>query len=170
MWCEVSEVPEHYYKKFGGYPIPNCFAEEILKKTGLILNADRFHYSRKIGNSPDLKEKVIFGFSSEELFKKVTEQADYAMKRDLFNNAKSKLHESEYPDDLEKASSFIIQLSDLYDENQLSELTPSLSSDFDDALSTMEKYKNEYSWVNDELEYAKLLRDNIPAMSYGKIN
>ena len=51
VWCEVSGAPEHYYKKFGGHPIPNCFAEEILKKTGLVLNSDGFHYSREIGDS-----------------------------------------------------------------------------------------------------------------------
>ena len=99
----------------------------------------------------------------------MTKQADYAMRRDLFNSGGPSLVESKYAPDLEKASTFIIQLSDLYDEGRISELTPSLSAEFDTAISVMEKYKNDYKWVRDELDYAKDLRLFVPTMEIGRV-
>lgn len=76
FWCEVSGAIEHYFKKYGGFPIPDVYVGEILgkpvKKVG-----DGFHYERMIGmDEGNVMRKCIFGFSSDEVYKKVTEVFD----------------------------------------------------------------------------------------------
>lgn len=58
-WSEVSGAAEHLIIKFGSIPIPNKYAEQILKKPILNLNQDGFHYTREIGGEP--VEKMIVG-------------------------------------------------------------------------------------------------------------
>lgn len=170
VWCETSKVVEHYYKKHHGYPIPNCYVATLLRKPAetISLSVDGFHYKRKIGDQTEESEKVIFGFPNQATMDKVLAEVGYEEKRELFNLSKTIFESSKYPEELEQASSFIIQLSDLYDENTLTELVPSLCADFDTAIQTMERYSSEYKWVADELDYAKELRATIPEITTGK--
>ena len=80
FWSEVSGKIEHYYKKYNGYPIPSCYAAEILGKDpkNIIETGDGLHYQRRIGLLPkganendNLFEKCIYGFKSDDLYNRV---------------------------------------------------------------------------------------------------
>jgi hypothetical protein len=59
MWTEVSGALENKMLKFGGIPIPNIKAKELLNKEIISLNDDGYHYTRLIAGV--LKEKMIIG-------------------------------------------------------------------------------------------------------------
>ena len=87
-WVEASGVIEHYFKKHKGSPIPNTYAPALLRKPNIMLEEDKYHYSRKIG-LPDeegnvkVDTKCIFGFQSQELLKRIMcEFEDYASFRE----------------------------------------------------------------------------------------
>ena len=58
-WGEFSGKTEQLLLKYGGVPIPNDFAEEILGKEIISKNKDGFHYTRMIGGKPF--EKILIG-------------------------------------------------------------------------------------------------------------
>lgn len=58
-WGEFSGKAEHLMLKYGGIPIPNELAGEILNKPIISLNPDGFHYTREIMGEPH--EKIIIG-------------------------------------------------------------------------------------------------------------
>lgn len=69
-WVEVSGRIEYLYEHMNGYPIPNIYAEHILRKE-VILSEDGLHYNRIIGNSDEPLTKVIYGFKDKKLFDKI---------------------------------------------------------------------------------------------------
>lgn len=72
-WAEVSGRIEYLFEHMNGYPIPNVYAEEILKK-GVTLSNDGIHYSRTIGNSDEPITKAIYGFKDKDLFDKIEKE------------------------------------------------------------------------------------------------
>jgi hypothetical protein len=58
-WGEFSGAAEHLMLKYGGVPIPNELAGEILGKKILKLSSDGFHYTREINGEPH--EKILIG-------------------------------------------------------------------------------------------------------------
>lgn len=63
VWVEVSEAPEHMYKKSGLLPVPVDRAEKIMNNRGkkfISKSDDGYHYTRLIGGEP--VEKVILGY------------------------------------------------------------------------------------------------------------
>jgi hypothetical protein len=58
-WGEFSGKTEQLLLKYGGVPIPNDFAEEILGKEIISKNKNGFHYTRMIGGKPF--EKILIG-------------------------------------------------------------------------------------------------------------
>lgn len=171
VWGEVSETIEHYYKKYNGYPIPNCFAAELLEKAPekIQLDQDGFHYYRSIGKSEPLR-KVIYGFRNQEYLNKVLKIIDYQEMRKKFNLSESVLESKEYPEDLKYSSSFVNQLSDLFDEEEITELTPTLSAVLDSSINTLKRYIGKFDWVEKTYEFAKFLRKDIPEMKMGTFN
>ena len=171
VWGEVSEAIEHYYKKFDGYPIPNCFAAELLEKAPekIQLDQDGFHYYRSIGKSEPLR-KVIYGFRDQKTLDKVLKTIDYQEMRKKFNLSESVLESEEYPKDLKYSSSFVNQLSDLFDEGEITELTPTLSAVLDSSIRTLKKHIGQFSWVEKTYEFAKFLKEDIPQMKLGTFN
>lgn len=166
VWAEVSGKVEHYFKKFGGFPLPNEFAAEVLEKkaTKIRLSTDGFHYERIIGTSIDPVKKVIFGFKSKEIANKVMQSADYETRKDLFNTDLLKNESDSSRSDLDCAASFVNQLSDLYDEENLTQLTPGLSAEFDDSIEVLKAHVGEAEWISTTLELANYMRKKIPTV------
>ena len=68
VWAEVSEAPEHMYKKVGMPALSSDAAEEIMNSRGkkiISKNPDGEHYTRIIGGEP--KEKTIVGYDIRKL-------------------------------------------------------------------------------------------------------
>ena len=116
-WAEVSGPIEHYFKKFGGYPIPNFIAKELFRTKFISLNDDGFHYIRELGENKDHVEKCIFGFKSiEEYNRLVSDSSRYADFRDMA------LHEDFTESDVDWAIGVIMDLDELYMDYGLGEL------------------------------------------------
>lgn len=169
VWGEVSGGPEKYFKIFQGYPLPNeLVSTALLKKDEDIqLSEDGFHYKRVIANNPDVTEKVVFGFRNKELFDEAMKIADYEMLRNEFNL--KDLNESENPFSIKSfkaACSFVNQLSDMYDEQNLCQLPPGLSSMLDQSIDILKDNLDTAAWVSKTLEDAEYLRDNISTITY----
>lgn len=62
-WAEVSGKPEELYRRYGGIPIPNEFAEEILDRKIISKDPDGYHYTREINGVP--YRKIIYGSTPE---------------------------------------------------------------------------------------------------------
>ena len=93
-WSEVSGAVEHYFKKHGGFPIPNMYAGDILKKKVQCLE-DKLHYARQIGtNATNIRVKCIYGFASEQLFNEVTKMYDNYEEFRKITNAMSTMKEA----------------------------------------------------------------------------
>ena len=58
-WGEFSGAAEKLMLKYGGVPIPNTLAKDILKKPIISLSPDGFHYYRDINGHKH--EKIIIG-------------------------------------------------------------------------------------------------------------
>ena len=164
-WCEASGPIERWFKKFNGYPLPNEHAVMVLEKPSekIELDADGFYYKRIIGQSeneePD--RKVIFGFRDAKITAEVIGNVDYEIRRNYFNNDLLKESGDELKD-FHYAVSFVDQLSDLYDEEGLRDLTPGLAKDLDLAIKTLEKYKHHKDWVQYTLDNALNLKELMP--------
>ena len=90
--------------------------------------------------------------------------------RKKFNLSESVLESEEYPKDLKYSSSFVNQLSDLFDEGEITELTPTLSAVLDSSIRTLKKHIGQFSWVEKTYEFAKFLKEDIPQMKLGTFN
>jgi len=86
---------------------------------------------------------------------------DYEIRRNYFNNDLLKESGDELKD-FHYAVSFVDQLSDLYDEEGLRDLTPGLAKDLDLAIKTLEKYKHHKDWVQYTLDNALNLKELMP--------
>lgn len=170
MWGEVSGNVEKYFKRFEGYPLPNELVAEVLNKdqSKIELSNDGFHYKRKIANRDDSTEKVIYGFKDKATADKVLALSAYEMARHEFNeqsilNNISSINESFIGKDLsfEGACSFVNQLSDMYDEEGIRQLPPTLSAVLDQSIEILKSNVNRAKWVKMTLSDAEYLRQNI---------
>lgn len=168
VWAEVSGSIEHYYKKFKGYPIPNCYAALVLEKPqeSLQLDPDGFHYTRRIGESDPIK-KVIFGFRDKATMDKVLAKVDYEICREKFNLSDEVLESFKYGKEMKWASSFINQLSDLNDEHEIEELSPQLKAHLEKAIAILQGHVETAGWIKRECEFGKFLLKDIPPMRMG---
>ena len=88
-WCECSDadVIEHYYSKFGGFPIPNIYAKYILEQNenqkGIVksLSEDGYHYEKYFRKLDRCVTKIIYGFNTVELFNKFVENRTVEFQR-----------------------------------------------------------------------------------------
>jgi len=64
-WGEFSGKAEGVMLKYGGIPIPNKYAAQILGKPIKELNPDGYHYTREIGG--ENHEKIIIGHLNLDL-------------------------------------------------------------------------------------------------------
>lgn len=168
VWGEVSGGPEKYFKIFQGYPLPNeLVTNALLKKNGDIqLSEDGFHYKRIIANNPETSEKVVYGFKNKELFDEAMKNADYEMLREKFNLTDISESENQFRiKSFKGACSFVNQLSDMYDEENLCQLPPGLSSMLDQSIDILKDNLNTASWVSKTLEDAEYLRENISTIT-----
>lgn len=101
--------------------------------------------------------------------------ADYESHRQMFNM--SLIKESDDIDSkisetlsFDGACSFVNQLSDLYDEEQLDQLTPGLSSLLDASIKVLHANLNNAKWVKMTLDNAKFLRNHISEIKPFKHN
>ena len=131
-WAEVSHGFEKLFKEKGGNPIPNIYAAEFLrqKPSSLTLSNDDVHYSRIIGDNECPLTKMIFGFKTRELAKKIcAEIADYqAFKVQANSQEIVEAFNSTSAEEVKKtelACDYVNQISELVDEWDCQELLPS---------------------------------------------
>ena len=128
-WGESSDAIEHIFKKFGGNPIPNSLAREILRidadDTNFRLDDDGVHYIRLIRG--EMKRKMIFGFKDEETRQKAENAVrDYGEFKLRTNSSISRISESN--DDvcvmMNEARTYLSRLFDLHYEEGFNEILP----------------------------------------------
>ena len=136
FWTESSNAIEHWFKKYGGYPIPNEFIETILNKHdgSIILDADGVHYSRAING--ELHKKMMFGFNSEETYKHVTvDYEDYLGFRDRVNSIGESYCLYESYSSVENDTMYLISdMDNAADNHELTMLTPDMKSFLENAI------------------------------------
>ena len=171
IWGEVSGAIEHYFKKFEGYPLPNSFVAEVLKKNpdDIELSRDGFHYKRKIGKSNEAIEKIVYGFPNQDIADRALASANYEIERHKLNM--QLINEDEYgKKDLsfDGACSFVDQLSDLYDDEGWRQLTPGLSVLLDKSIEVIKKNNSHENWVQMTLDNALYLREHMDEIEFVK--
>ena len=171
IWGEVSGTIEHYFKKFEGYPLPNEFVAEVLKKNpnDIELSKDGFHYKRIIGKNVEATEKVVYGFPSQDIADRAMSNANYEIERQklnmqLINEDTSSKKELSF----DGACSFVDQLSDLYDDEGWRQLTPGLSAMLDQSIEVITKNARTENWIQMTLDNALYLRDHMAEITFVK--
>lgn len=171
-WMEVSGPIEHYAKKYGGYPLPNRLAAEVLQKQDMSvdsISSDGYHYKRPIGIGDEISvfEKVIYGFKNEDIAHQVTSDVNYASSRQSFNLRESDMGQT--VKDLASAVSFIELVDSCYDENGLRELTSEMATDLRNAIEILKKNPDSVSYGRHYLELAEYLQSVMPELKMFKI-
>jgi len=141
-WAEVSGIIEHYFKKYGGYPIPNIIAKELLGTKIIGLNDDGFHYLRELGENKDLVEKCIFGFKSKEEYDRIVSMNP---RYDKFRD--KALHEDFTEADVNWAIGVVMDLDELYMEFGLGELFPAWKESLEKAVEILKTRKLDVNYV-----------------------
>lgn len=141
-WVEASGPIEHYFKKYGGYPIPNIVAKELFRAKFVELKDDGFHYVRELGEDKELVEKCVFGFKSFEEYQRVT--ADSA-RYDAFRD--KALHEGFTEADVNWAVGVVMDLDELYMEYGLGELFPPWKESLERAVEILKTQKLDIDYV-----------------------
>ena len=157
FWAEVSGTIEHYFEKYNGYKIANCYASEILGRDDLILDNDGFHYTRKIGNG-NAYSKVIFGFRDDDTFKKVNEYINLCLPQERFTE-KSK---EEVYTQLTLAYDILEAIYSANEDSGVYELFPNWYDYLIKARYTISKYEIDLKRKDYYLEEADFLLDTMP--------
>lgn len=172
VWGEVSDSIEHYFKKFEGYPLPNSFVAEVLKKSpdDIELSKDGFHYKRKIGKNNEATEKIVYGFPSQDVADRAMASANYEIERHKLNMQLINEDETGKRGDLsfDGACSFVDQLSDLYDDEEWRQLTPGLSALLDQSIEVIKKNNKQENWIRMTLDNALYLREHMDEIKFVK--
>lgn len=164
-WVEASGPIEHYFKKNAGFPIPNIYAEYLLGKSGLSLNADGFHYCRTIDGDSGY-EKIIFGFRDKDFYKKVmTDIEDYGELRQIFLSEND--YSGKYEDIIQRALFFVNRIDEYYD-NGFTEMTPFMHKSLLNAVNILSRQPKDIT-INSSLKHANFLLQNMPVIQLHKL-
>lgn len=173
IWAEVSEAIEHYYKKYNGYPIPNCYAPSLLEAAEynikIDLLKDGFHYSRIVGAAKKLLTKVIFGFSNKKVMLNTLNKVGYDQLRNQFNTKQIKESDGKYTGKLRKAVFFVNHLKELYDIEEITELIPATKKVLDMSIDIVKDNINKFPELKKDLKLAEQLKQTIPMIKVGAI-
>lgn len=169
-WAEVSGPIEHWFKKHGGYPMPNVVASEILKvKQEDIIPSkeDEVHYDRVIGNG-GLYTKMIFGCPSEDILEKVMKDAEHYMNfREIVNKG---LKENIDTTLVQDVMTVIEQIYRAHEEDGLNELIPQWHEALTYSLNVLQNVTDKDNNVTTYIEYAEYLLDDMQLLELQPLN
>lgn len=165
-WAEVSEAVEHYFKKYNGFPIPNIYVQELLKRPITLLN-DEIHYTRGVGVDSIPYTKAIYGFKDKELFDKVMNEID---NYDSFKNRINGLTESvdKYPPQVNKAITIIENIYVYHIEDRFNEMSPFWFKSIKWAISVLKQYQTKDKTIKKFIQTGLDLIDEMPLLTINK--
>ena len=168
-WAEVSGAIEHYFKKHNGFPMPNTLASKILQINEndiKLSNKDKVHYSRPIGINREYYTKMIFGIKSEEIFQQAIQEVEnYGNFMKEVNN----LTENKNIYTVKQAIYIIENIYRAHEEDGFNELIPSWYNALKCSLQTLTNVPNKNETINDYIEYAKYLLDDMQVLELHSI-
>lgn len=162
VWCECSGAIEHYFKKHGGYPIPNQLIPEIIgEPRGRVwFHEDGYHYRRFLAAAHGrFVQKIAFGFVNDDVMQKTLNKIGYDFMRDKINGA---IHEDDTTA-LSKAESFVDELYKNYKDGTIGIMLPAISEFLDKAVEILEKNNSKF------VEIGKKLQENLKPIKTGEI-
>ena len=163
-WVEASGIIEHIMTKHNANPIPNIYAEHLLKKQ-VVLDNDGTHYTQRIEEYQQDVRNMIFGFPNKEFYNQVVnEYEDFTYFKRVMNNKILKILEDStyseyYPIDIVEDLDIVNVLANAYEDRMLDCLTANMYKYLMIAKTELEEYqrKKPISQVESCIEYAELL-------------
>ena len=163
-WVEASGVIEHIMTKHNASPIPNIYAEHLLKKQ-VVLDNDGIHYTRRIEEYQQDVRNMIIGFPNKDFYNQVVnEYEDFAEFKEVMNNKilkilKDSLYSKDYPIDIVEDLDIVNVLANAYEDRILDCLTANMYKYLMIAKTELEEYysKEPISQVKSCIKYAELL-------------
>ena len=161
-WVEASGIIEHIMTKYNASPIPNIYAEHLLKKQ-VVLDNDGIHYTRRIEEYQRDVRNMIFGFPNKEFYNQVVnEYEDFTYFKKVMNNKILKILEDsvyskDYPIDIVEDIDIVNVLAN--EDEMLDCLTANMYKYLMIAKTELEEYqrKKPISQVESCIDYAELL-------------
>ena len=169
FWAEVSGAIEHYFKKYNGYPMPNKLVDKILNIDieNIRLYPDQVHYERPIGVEREYYKKMIFGVKNEEMFQEAIRAVeDYG----TFMQKVNQLPETVEFYTIKQAIYIIENIYRAHEEDGFNELIPSWYTALNRSLETLENVIEKNETVEEYIEYAEYLLDNMPLLTLNALS
>ncbi len=162
-WVEASDVIEQLMTKYKANPIPNIYAEYLLKQQ-VVLDNDGVHYTRCIEYQDECR-KIIFGFTTKEFYNQIVNwYEDYtqfktAMNNKILNIVKDSSYPYDYPAYITQDLDIVIVLIDAYQYDMLDCLTTNMYDYLVVAKTELEEYqrKKPNPQVENCIDFAELM-------------
>ena len=163
-WVEASGVIEHIMTKYNASPIPNIYAEHLLKKQ-VVLDNDGIHYTRRIEEYQRDVRNMIFGFPNKDFYNQVVNEYEEftefkrAMNNKILRILKDSSYSKDYPIDIVEDIDIVNVLANAYEDEMLDCLTANMYKYLMIAKTELEEYqrKKPISQVESCIDYAELL-------------
>ena len=173
-WVEASDVVEQLMTKFKANPIPNIYAECLLKQQ-VVLDNDGVHYTRCL-EYRGICRKMIFGFTNKEFYNQIVNwYEDYtqfktAMNNKILNIVKDSSYPYDYPADIIQDLDIVIVLIDAYQYDMLDCLTANMYDYLMIAKTELEEYqrKKPNPQVENCIDFAELMLE-LPKLECNEI-
>lgn len=180
-WVEVSYPLEKMFKELNGNPIPSELADTILLKSVEEVG-DGVHYKRKIKNGSELITKAIYGFKDNEIYKqvinnleKITGFSKYEDFKDKVNKL-PKINEDITYNHLHKnpeiatAMKIIIDLTYMWDEDEIKELTPKMYQYLVYALNILKNFNEKTPQIEGLIKDGTYIMENATILYMYNLN
>ena len=163
-WVEASGVIEHIMTKYNASPIPNIYAEHLLKKQ-VVLDNDGIHYTRRIEEYQQDVRNMIFGFPNKDFYNQVVnEYEEFTEFKRVMNNKILKILEDssyskKYPIYIVEDLDIVNVLANAYEDEMLDCLTANMYDYLMVAKTELEEYqrKKPNLQVSGCIDFAELL-------------
>ncbi|MBR5644482.1 MAG: hypothetical protein IKW77_09870 [Salinivirgaceae bacterium] len=162
-WVEASEIIEHLMAKYNANPIPNIYAECLLKQQ-VVLDNDGVHYTRCIEHQDECR-KMVFGFTNKEFYNQIVneyedEYTDLKWFMDkIQKNDWNPLYSEDYPANIVKDLGIVNVLANAYEDEMLDCLTANMYDYLVAAKTELEEYqrKKPNPQVENCIDFAELM-------------
>lgn len=173
-WVEASDVIEQLMTKFKANPIPNIYAEYLLKQQ-VVLDNDGVHYTRCIEHQDECR-KMIFGFSTKEFYNQIVDwYEDYTEFKRAMNNKNLNIvwdssYSKYYPAYITQDLDIVNVLANAYEYDMLDCLTTNMYDYLMAAKTELEEYqrKKPNPQVENCIDFAELMLE-LPKLECNEI-
>lgn len=163
-WVEASDLVEHIMTKYNASPIPNIYAEHLLKKQ-VVLDNDGIHYTRRIEEYQQDVRNMIFGFLNKDFYNQVVnEYEEFTEFKRVMNNKilkilKDSSYSKNYPIYIVEDLDIVNVLANAYEDEMLDCLTANMYDYLMVAKTELEEYqrKKPNLQVSGCIDFAELL-------------